>query len=53
MLPNANKEQILATAFFRNHKYTEEGGIIPEEYRIEYNIDKTKTFGRGIIRING
>ena len=49
MLPNANKEQILATAFFRNHKYTEEGGIIPEEYRIEYNIDKTKTFGRGVI----
>jgi hypothetical protein len=49
MLPDANKEEILATAFFRNHKYTEEGGIIPEEYRIEYNIDKTKTFGRGII----
>ncbi len=49
MLPNANKEEILATAFFRNHKYTEEGGIVPEEYRIEYNIDKTKTFGRGII----
>lgn len=49
MLPDADKEKILATAFFRNHKYTEEGGIIPEEYRIEYNIDKTKTFGRAII----
>jgi hypothetical protein len=49
MLPNATKEQVLATAFFRNHKYTEEGGIVPEEYRIEYNIDKTKTFGRGIM----
>ncbi len=49
MLPNSNKEKILATAFFRNHKYTEEGGIIPEEYRVEYNIDKTKTFGRAII----
>ncbi len=49
MLPHANKEEILATGFFRNHKYTEEGGIIPEEYRIEYNIDKTKTFGRGIM----
>jgi hypothetical protein len=48
MLPNATKEQILATAFFRNHKYTEEGGVIPEEYRIEYLIDKTKTFGKGI-----
>lgn len=48
MLPNAGKEQILATGFFRNHKYTEEGGVIPEEYRIEYLIDKTKTFGKGI-----
>ena len=49
MLPDANKEQILATGFFRNHKYTEEGGVIPEEYRIEYNLDKTKTFSRGIM----
>lgn len=48
MLPNATKEQILATAFFRNNKYTEEGGVIPEEYRIEYLLDKTKTFSKGI-----
>ena len=48
MLPKATKEQILATGFFRNHKYTEEGGVIPEEYRIEYLIDKTKTYGKGI-----
>jgi hypothetical protein len=51
MLPSATKEQILATGFFRNHKYTEEGGVIPEEYRIEYNLDKTKTYGRGILGI--
>ncbi len=49
MLPDANKEQILATGFFRNHKYTEEGGVIPEEYRIEYILDKTKTYSRGIM----
>jgi hypothetical protein len=49
MLPHATKEQILATAFFRNHKYTEEGGVVPEEYRIEYLIDKTKTYGKGIL----
>ena len=49
MLPNATKEQILATGFFRNHKYTEEGGVIDEEYRIEYLIDKTKTYGKGIL----
>ncbi len=51
MLPNATKEQILATAFFRNHKYTEEGGVVPEEYRIEYILDKTKTYGKGIMGV--
>ncbi len=51
MLPGATKEQILATGFFRNHKYTEEGGVIPEEYRVEYNLDKTKTYGKGIMGI--
>ena len=49
MLPNATKEQVLATAFFRNHKYTEEGGVIPEEYRVEYILDKTKTYTKGIL----
>lgn len=52
MLPNATKEQILATAFFRNHKYTEEGGVIQEEYRVEYLIDKTKTYGKGILGLS-
>lgn len=49
MLPAATKEQILATGFFRNHKYTEEGGIIVEEYRTEYILDKTKTYSKGIL----
>ncbi|WP_090994800.1 PSD1 and planctomycete cytochrome C domain-containing protein [Pedobacter insulae] len=51
MLPNASKEQVLATAFLRNHKYTEEGGVIPEEYRVQYAIDKTKTFSKGILGV--
>ncbi|MGZ5218516.1 MAG: PSD1 and planctomycete cytochrome C domain-containing protein [Chitinophagaceae bacterium] len=51
MVPDANKEKILATGFFRNHKYTEEGGVIEEEYRIEYLLDKTKTFSKGILGI--
>ena len=49
MLPNPTKEQVLATAFLRNHKITEEDGVIPEEYRIEYNLDKTKTFSSALI----
>ncbi|PWJ60109.1 cytochrome c [Dyadobacter jejuensis] len=49
LLPDATKEQVLATAFLRNHKYTEEGGVIPEEYRIEYNLDKTRTYSSGLL----
>jgi len=51
MLPDVDKEKILATGFFRNHKYTEEGGVIEEEYRIEYLLDKTKTYSKGILGI--
>ncbi|UAY53706.1 PSD1 and planctomycete cytochrome C domain-containing protein [Ferruginibacter albus] len=51
MLPNASKEQVLATAFLRNHKISEEGGIIPEEYRVQYNMDKVKTYTRGILAL--
>jgi len=51
LLPNASKENVLATAFFRNHKYTEEGGVIEEEYRVSYNIDKTRTYGKAILGV--
>jgi hypothetical protein len=51
LMPNATKANILATAFFRNHKYTEEGGIIEEEYRVSYNIDKTRTYGKAILGV--
>ena len=49
LLPNATKEQILATGFNRNHKITEEGGVIDEEYRVEYVVDRTNTFGRAFL----
>jgi hypothetical protein len=51
MLPNATLEQVLATGFNRNHKFTEEGGVIDEEYRIEYVTDKTNTVGKGILAL--
>ena len=43
MLPNATKEQIIASGFNRNHKITQEGGVVPEEYRVEYVADRTVT----------
>ena len=51
LMPTASKSTILATAFFRNHKYTEEGGVIEEEYRVSYNIDKTRTYGKAILGV--
>ncbi|MEM9545002.1 MAG: PSD1 and planctomycete cytochrome C domain-containing protein [Bacteroidota bacterium] len=49
LLPNATKEQIIATAFNRNHSITQEGGVIPEEYRTEYVADRTLTFGKAFL----
>ncbi len=49
LLPNPTIEQILATGFNRNHKITAEGGVIPEEYRIEYVEDRAQTFGTAFL----
>ena len=46
LLPDPNKEMLLATGFNRNHKITQEGGVIDEEYRVEYVTDRTNTFGK-------
>ncbi|MDP4214029.1 MAG: PSD1 and planctomycete cytochrome C domain-containing protein [Bacteroidota bacterium] len=51
LLPNPTKEQLLATGFNRNHKITEEGGVIDEEYRVEYVTDRTNTFGRAFVGV--
>ncbi|MEX2232608.1 MAG: PSD1 and planctomycete cytochrome C domain-containing protein [Cyclobacteriaceae bacterium] len=52
LLPDATAEQILATGFNRNHKITQEGGAIPEEYRTEYVVDRTNTFGKAFLGIS-
>jgi hypothetical protein len=51
LLPNPNKEMLLATGFNRNHKITQEGGVIDEEYRIEYVTDRTNTFGKAFLAL--
>ena len=51
LMPNATKEQLLATGFNRNHKITEEGGVIPEEYRVNYVTDRTNTFGKALLGV--
>lgn len=51
LIPNHTKEQLLATGFNRNHKITEEGGVIDEEYRVNYVTDRTNTFGKALMGV--
>jgi hypothetical protein len=43
MLPNATLSQKIASAFHRNHRTTAEGGIVDEEWRVEYVADRAET----------
>ena len=43
LLPNPTLDQRIATAFNRNHRTNAEDGIVPEEYRIEYVVDRVDT----------
>jgi hypothetical protein len=43
MLPRATLDQKIATGFNRNHRGNAEGGIIPEEYAVEYVVDRVET----------
>jgi Protein of unknown function (DUF1553)/Protein of unknown function (DUF1549)/Concanavalin A-like lectin/glucanases superfamily/Planctomycete cytochrome C len=43
LLPNATLSQKIATGFNRNHRGNAEGGIIPEEYAVEYVADRVET----------
>src|SRR5262249_8812804 len=43
LLPGATLDQITATGFNRNHRGNAEGGIIPEEYAVEYVADRVET----------
>ena len=44
LLPDPSYEQLLATGFNRNHKITQECGVIDEEFRVEYVVDRANTF---------
>jgi hypothetical protein len=43
LLPNATLDQRIATAFNRNHRQNSEDGLIPEEYAVEYVVDRVDT----------
>lgn len=43
LIPNATPLQMVSSGFNRNNGTTDEGGLIPEEYRVEYAVDRVKT----------
>ena len=49
MRENATKEEKLATAFNRNNPMTAEGGVIDEEWRLNYVFDRTETLGTAVM----
>jgi hypothetical protein len=49
LLPNATRDQRLATAFNRLHRQTNEGGSVEEEFRQEYVSDRVNTFGTAML----
>ncbi|MEM7656353.1 MAG: DUF1549 domain-containing protein, partial [Bacteroidota bacterium] len=49
MLPNPTEEQVVATAFHRNHPMTAEGGAVDEEWRLEYVFDRSNTTAKAFM----
>ena len=49
LLPSPTRDQLLATAFNRLHRQTNEGGSIDEEFRAEYVADRVATTGTALL----
>ena len=43
LLERPTLEQRIATGFNRNHRGNAEGGVIPEEFQVEYVVDRVET----------
>jgi hypothetical protein len=51
LLDHPTRDQILATAFNRLHRLTNEGGSIAEEWLVENAADRIQTFGTAILSL--
>jgi len=49
LLPKPTLDQRIASAFNRNHVINSEGGIIEEEYRVEYVADRVRTASTALL----
>ena len=48
-MPDATQDQLVATGFLRNSMINEEGGIDPEQFRMEAMFDRMDAIGKGIL----
>jgi mono/diheme cytochrome c family protein len=49
LLPNRTQDEIVATGFLRNSQINEEGGIDPEQFRMEAMFDRMHTVGSAVL----
>jgi len=51
LLPGATQDQRVATGFLRNSMINEEGGIDPEQFRMEAMFDRMDAIGKAILGV--
>lgn len=51
LLPNPTQDQMVATGFLRNSMINEEGGIDPEQFRMEAMFDRMDAIGKAILGV--
>jgi hypothetical protein len=51
LLPGATQDQVVATGYLRNSMLNEEGGIDPEQFRMEAMFDRMDAIGKGILGV--
>ena len=49
LLPNHTQDDVVATGFLRNSQVNEEGGIDPEQFRMEAMFDRMNTVGSAVL----
>jgi len=49
LLPNHTQDEAVATGFLRNAQVNEEGGVDPEQFRMESMFDRMHTMGSAIL----
>ncbi len=49
LLHNPTEEQVVATGYLRNSMVNEEGGVDPEQFRMEAMFDRMDAIGKGVL----